>query len=73
MNITKECDCIETKHPPFAKDIGVLASTDPVAIDKACLDLLRKSEGKKVFGGDHIFEYAEKIGLGKQEYALIEC
>ncbi len=72
FNLTKECDCFGKKMTPIAKDIGVLASTDPVALDKACLDLVRKQEGKKIFSGDHVLDYAEKIGLGKKEYTLIE-
>jgi len=56
----------------IAKDIGVLASTDPVALDKACLDMLRKNEDKKLFSGDHTLDYAKQIGLGTTEYELIE-
>ena len=72
LNIAKKCDCFGEKMKPIAKDIGVFASTDPVALDKACLDLLRKNEGKKVFGGDHCLDHAEKIGLGSKKYELIE-
>ncbi|MFA6268735.1 MAG: DUF362 domain-containing protein [archaeon] len=72
FNITKECDCHGEKQVPIAKDIGVLASVDPVALDKACIDIVRKSEGKKLFSGDHTFDYAEKIGLGHQKYELIQ-
>jgi hypothetical protein len=55
-----------------AKDIGILAGTDPVALDKACYDLLNKRENKKVFGGEKTIDYAESIGLGKKEYVLKE-
>ena len=72
FNITKECDCMGTKQKPVASDIGVLASTDPVALDKACMDYLREKEGKKVFSGDNVFTYAEKIGLGSMNYELVE-
>ena len=72
FNITKDCDCSGEKQIPIAKDIGILASIDPVAIDKASLDLVRKKEGKKMFGGDHTFDYAEKIGLGSKTYELIK-
>ncbi|MEI7961610.1 MAG: DUF362 domain-containing protein, partial [archaeon] len=72
VNITKECDCFGTPQKTIAADIGVLASTDPVALDKVCLDLLRKKEGKKLFNGDKTLEYAEKIGLGNTNYELIE-
>jgi uncharacterized Fe-S center protein len=70
-NITKECDCFGEAFKPIAADIGVFASTDPVALDKACWDMLNKREGKKVFGGEDIFNHAEEIGLGKREYELI--
>ena len=63
------------------KDIGILASTDPVAIDKACLDLVYASDDP---GRDHLIEriesrngaytidVAEKMGIGSKEYELIE-
>ncbi|MBN2095367.1 MAG: DUF362 domain-containing protein [Candidatus Aenigmarchaeota archaeon] len=72
LRIAKDCDCWGCKQDIVAKDIGVFASTDPVAIDKACWDLLNKMEGRKVFGGEDIFEYAENIGLGTSQYELIE-
>lgn len=57
----------------IAKDLGIFASTDPVAIDKACLDILDKNEGRTVFKrGRYTLEYAEKIGLGSKSYELIE-
>ena len=48
-NISIDCDCDGNAKPPCMKDIGILASTDPVAIDKACLDLIYNSDdpGKK--------------------------
>jgi len=72
MNIAKDCDCWGCKMELVAKDIGILASTDPVALDKACWDLLNQREGRNVFGGEDIFAYAEEIGLGKVEYELLE-
>jgi hypothetical protein len=72
MNIAKDCDCWGTKLDIVAKDIGILASSDPVALDKACWDLLNEKEGRKVFGGEDIFKYAEEIGLGTTRYELIE-
>ncbi len=71
FNITKECDCMDKAQKTIAKDIGIMASTDPVALDKASLEILRKNEKRKVFGGEHVFEYAEKIGFGKTQYELI--
>ncbi|WP_238475881.1 DUF362 domain-containing protein [Clostridium manihotivorum] len=58
---------------PIVDDVGVFASTDPVAIDKACLDVVDKNNGKTVFRrGRYTLEYSEKIGLGSQQYELIE-
>ena len=62
------------------KDIGILSSTDPVALDKACLDLIYNSEdeGKSVLierienlYGAHIIECSEQLGTGKGDYKLI--
>ncbi|MCX6800685.1 MAG: DUF362 domain-containing protein [Candidatus Diapherotrites archaeon] len=72
FNVTDNCDCIKHKMKPVYSDLGVLASKDPVALDGACLDLLAKKEGRKFLFGGHIFDYAEKIGLGKKEYEIIE-
>ena len=70
-NITANCDCDGEKMPLVYKDLGLFASTDPVAIDKACFDLLEKREKKLPFEGSEIFPYAEKLGLGSQQYELI--
>jgi uncharacterized Fe-S center protein len=70
MNITKGCDCEPKKMKPVIDDFGIMVSTDPVAIDKACYDLA-KQKGKK-FSGVKQLAYAEKIGLGSQQYNLIE-
>ncbi|MFU0824988.1 DUF362 domain-containing protein [Clostridium sp.] len=73
FNITRGCDCEGHNMKPFIDDLGILASIDPVAIDKACLDLLDKRKGKKVISrGRYTLEYAEKIGLGSQKYTLVE-
>lgn len=73
FNITKNCDCEGHPMKPVAKDIGIFASTDPVAIDQACLDILDKNEGRVVFKrGRSTLEYAASIGLGSREYELIE-
>jgi len=72
LNITKECDCVGKDQKTIAKDIGILISYDPVAIDNACFDLLEKSEGKKIFSGKKILKYAETLGLGSTEYLLEE-
>lgn len=70
MNITSKCDCEPKKLKIIMDDIGIFISTDPVAIDKACYDLVEE-KGKK-FRGFKQFAYAEKIGLGSTKYELIE-
>ncbi|MBI2092457.1 MAG: 4Fe-4S ferredoxin, partial [Deltaproteobacteria bacterium] len=75
--ITKSCDCFKTISKPIIPDIGILVSTDPVAIDRASLDLIRKHAGHDILkektgmDGTHQIEYAEKLGLGTQEYQLL--
>ncbi len=77
-NITYGCDCMNEKQKPFMRDIGILLSKDPVAIDQASLDLIKKNHSKDPFidhnhiDGKHQLEYAESIGLGKREYELKE-
>lgn len=72
-NITKECDCAGTHMKPIAANIGILAGKDPVAMDTACLDLVQKSSGEKLFEkGRPSLIHAEKIGMGTMEYELIE-
>ncbi len=70
LSITKGCDCEPRPMFRYASDIGIFASTDPVAIDSACLDALAK-QGKH-FKGAAQLDYAEKIGLGSRKYTLIE-
>ncbi len=73
FNITRNCDCDGHSMKPVAKDVGVFASTDPVAIDQACLDVLDKVNGRRVFRrGKYTLDYAEKIGLGSRKYELVE-
>jgi uncharacterized Fe-S center protein len=72
LNITKGCDCEGHAMSPIAPDIGIFASTDPVAIDQACLDMLDKKTGKKMFAGKRYqLDYAQEIGLGQKDYKLI--
>lgn len=72
-NITEECDCAGIPMKPIADNIGILASKDPVALDTACLDLVQKSSGEKLFKSGRIsLEHAQKIGLGTMQYELIE-
>ena len=79
-NISIDCDCDGNAKPPCMKDIGILSSTDPVAIDKACLDLIYNSEepGKKQLIeriekllGPHIIECSVQLGTGSADYELI--
>ena len=80
-NISTSCDCAGASAPaPRIKDIGILASTDPVAIDKAGLDLIRSNvdEGTNAFlsqvtnlKGENTVTVAERIGIGSQDYNLI--
>lgn len=72
FNITKNCDCEGHAMKPIAKDLGVFASLDPVAIDQACLDVLDKNEGSTVFRrGRYTLEYAAGLGLGSRKYELV--
>ncbi|NLY44497.1 MAG: DUF362 domain-containing protein [Tissierella sp.] len=72
-NITKDCDCIGRSMEPITENIGILAGKDPVSLDAACLDLVQKSSGEKLFEKGRVsLEHAEKIGLGSMEYELIE-
>ena len=83
-NMSVDCDCDGHPAEPRLKDMGILASTDPVALDKACFDLVfnhKASEGddeKPLIErinrqhGTYIVDYAEKIGLGTKNYQLVE-
>jgi uncharacterized Fe-S center protein len=77
FDITEECDCISGDDPRIAEDLGIFASDDILAVDKACYDVLTKrkdvfAKGRKIKAHLHQFEYAEKIGLGKLGYKIIE-
>lgn len=83
-NLSIDCDCNGNPAAPQMKDVGILASLDPVALDKACLDIVFGHESKEgdtseplikrinSLHGTWIVEYAEKIGLGSQTYKLID-
>ncbi len=79
-NLSVDCDCDSTPEPPELDDIGILASTDPVALDKACVDLVYAADPKKSAAlrermeskhGIHTLDHAEALGLGSQEYELV--
>ena len=69
LNITGGCDCEPRPMRNVVPNIGIFASTDPVAIDAACYDAV-KAAGK-AFKGYEILEYAQKIGAGSMQYQLI--
>lgn len=80
-NMSVDCDCCAVAEDPCLKDIGILASLDPIAIDQACLDLVYASDDP---GRDHFIERVEsrnglltveaaaELGYGSREYELIE-
>ncbi len=82
-NMSVDCDCNGHPAAPMLKDMGILASTDPVALDKACLDLVfghsstsgddanPLQERINSRHGTHTVEYAAQIGLGSLEYKLV--
>ena len=78
-NLSVDCDCDSHPEAPCMADIGILASTDPVALDQACIDKIWSSNdpGRDHFiarverqNGRHILPYAETIGLGSRNYEL---
>ena len=80
-NMSVDCDCCAKAEDPCLKDIGILVSLDPIAIDQACIDLVMKSEdpGKEHLlerinsrNGIHTIEAAAELGYGSREYELIE-
>ncbi|MBO5797744.1 MAG: ferredoxin, partial [Clostridia bacterium] len=80
-NMSVDCDCCAVAEDPCIADIGILASTDPVAIDQACVDLvyacsdpgrphlIERIESRR---GIHTIEAAAELGLGTREYELVE-
>ena len=81
-NMSVDCDCCAVAEDPCIKDIGILASTDAVAIDQACIDLVYAAKGdpgQKHFlervesrNGVHTIEAAAELGVGLRDYELIE-
>ena len=79
-NMSVDCDCCAKAENPCMKDIGILSSTDPVALDQACIDMVYNSndEGKSHLieriesrNGIHTIEAASKLNIGSREYELI--
>lgn len=80
-NLSVDCDCDGDPEAPKMGDIGILASLDPVALDRACVDLVVNSEdpGKADLiermesrHATHLLDYSEQLGLGSQKYKLVE-
>lgn len=80
-NLSVDCDCCSVAEDPCMKDVGILVSLDPIAVDRACLDLIyvSKDKGRDHFiervesrHGVHTIEAASEMGFGTMEYELIE-
>ncbi len=82
-NMSIDCDCVDHPAPVKLEDYGILASTDPVALDQACIDIINQQKVtpkndptdllKRIDKqhGVHTIEHAAKIGLGSREYTLV--
>lgn len=76
IHVTKDCDCMAKNQPPIVEDIGIVASADPVAADKATADLILARAGEDVFRKGYDLDWAvqlrhgERIGLGSAAYTL---
>ena len=83
-NMSIDCDCVDHPEPVKLKDYGILASTDPVALDQACVDIINQqkvtaeNDPTDLIGrinkqhGVHTIEWAEKIGLGSRKYHMVD-
>ena len=83
-NMSIDCDCVDHPAPVKLEDYGILASTDPVALDQACIDIINqqkvtaKNDPTDLLNridkqhGVHTIEHAAKIGLGNRKYTLVE-
>ena len=76
--LSVDCDCFSNPAEPEMADIGILASTDPVAVDQACVDLVYAAPDSKALrqriesrNGKHTLDHGAKIGLGSQQYELM--
>lgn len=79
-NLSVDCDCDSSPEDPRMGDIGILASLDPVALDRACTDLVRASDDPGKIHlieridsrhGMHTLDWAEALGMGSQRYELV--
>ena len=83
-NLSVDCDCDGSPDKPQLRDMGIMASLDPVALDQACLDKVFTHKGQPGDDnrplierinrqhGTYITDYAEHIGLGSKRYTLID-
>ena len=80
-NMSVDCDCCAVAEDPCMKDIGILASLDPIAIDRACIDLVKNSDDpgrdhllERITSrhGEHTIEAVATLGFGSTDYELIE-
>ena len=78
MNLSVDCDCDSSPSAPTMKDIGILSSLDPVALDQACVDLVYAApdgadliERMESRQGIHTVEHAAELGLGSRAYRLV--
>ena len=80
-NMSVDCDCCAVAEDPCMQDIGILASLDPIAIDRACIDLVKNSDDpgrdhllERITSrhGEHTIEAAATLGFGSTDYELIE-
>ena len=79
ISVTKDCDCFDIRQEPVMPDIGIVASTDPVAVDAASLELIREKTGKALSDVSYPnvdpwvqIRHAEAVGLGSTDYELAE-
>jgi uncharacterized Fe-S center protein len=79
-HLSIDCDCNSNPAPPEMDDIGILGSLDPVALDRACVDLIYAADTKRSASlrrriesrnGTHILDHAQSLGLGSQQYELV--
>ena len=82
-NMSIDCDCVDHPEPVKLEDYGILASTDPVALDQACVDIINNmqvTDGNDPTDlisridkqhGTHTIDWAEQIGLGTKKYTLV--
>lgn len=79
-NMSVDCDCCAVAEDPCMKDIGILASLDPIALDQACIDLIQNSDDPgrdhmleriNTRHGTHTIDAAAELGFGTKEYELV--